>query len=75
MLTEEMKANIQKVTAQYPSGTTVICDGMKDPSPIPKGMHGKVEYVDSMGRIHVLWENGRHKVLRPGVDQFHAVKK
>ena len=44
---------------------------MSDPwSPVPAGTEGTVEEVDSIGQIHMSWDNGRTLALVPGEDSF-----
>ena len=42
----------------------------EDPDPIKPGTLGTVESVDSLGTIHVEWDNGRHLGIVPEEDQF-----
>lgn len=56
----------------YPSGTRLVLDRMEDPwSPIKPGSTGSVDFVDDIGQIHMLWDNGRTLALVPGEDRFH----
>ena len=34
------------------------------------GDRGTVDFVDDMGTVHVIWDNGSHLGLVPGEDQF-----
>ena len=66
---------VKMLKMRYPEGTTVVCDHMDDPyNPIPTGTKGTVEHIDSMGQIHVRWENGSGLALVPNVDRFHIQK-
>ena len=55
-----------------PSGTVVVCDFMDDPSPVPSGTVGTVTCVDSIGQIHVNWDNGSTLALTE-IDKFHKL--
>lgn len=37
---------------------------------LAEGILGKVDHIDSMGALHVIWDDGRQSVLIPGVDNF-----
>jgi len=55
-------------------GDIVRCIKMvDDPRPIEPGLTGRVESIDDMGTIHVIWENGRLLGLIPGVDIYEKV--
>jgi hypothetical protein len=41
-----------------------------DPNPIQNGEEGTIRLVDSMGVIHVNWDNGRTLGVIPGADQY-----
>ena len=59
----------------YPSGAMVVCDYMDDPyNPVPNGTKGEIMMVDSIGQIHVYWENGSGLALVPDRDKFHLIK-
>lgn len=47
---------------------------MDDPyAPVPSGTRGTVEYVDSMGQIHMKWDNHRTLAVVPAVDTFRKL--
>ena len=45
----------------------------EDPCPVEPGAVGTVFCIDSIGSIHVRWDNGRSLALIPGVDVFEVV--
>ncbi|WP_405283118.1 DUF4314 domain-containing protein [Methanobrevibacter sp.] len=57
----------------YPVGCKVVLHHMDDPQAPPSGTIGEVMFVDSMGTIHVAWENGSSLGLIYGVDSFSKV--
>lgn len=58
----------------YPPGTRVFLHKMNDPhSPVQSGTCGTVDHVDSMGQIHMKWDNSRILALVPGVDSFRKL--
>ena len=62
---------VQRIKDQYPPGTRIRLNSMSDPwSPVPAGTEGTVEEVDSIGQIHMSWDNGRTLALVPGEDSF-----
>ena len=69
------KAEIELIKKMYPEGTKVVCDFMDDPyDPVPEGTCGEVICVDSIGQLHVRWENGSGLALNLDVDRFHIVR-
>lgn len=46
----------------------------EDPCPVESGAVGTVFYIDSIGSIHVKWDNGRSLALIPGVDAFEVIE-
>ena len=58
----------------YPVGATVILDHMNDPQAPPSGTKGEIIAIDSIGQIHVKWENGSGLALIYGTDSFHLEK-
>lgn len=51
-----------------------MCDSMNDPySPVPSGTKGTVTSIDSLGTIHVKWDNRQTLGLIYGVDSFHKI--
>lgn len=69
------KEEIELIKMMYPEGTKVVCDFMDDPyNPVPEGTVGEVICVDSIGQLHIDWENGSGLALNLDVDRFHVLK-
>lgn len=67
---------VQRIKRDYPVGTMVECIIMKDEfNPVYPGETGIVDLVDSLGSIHVKWDNGRDLALIVGVDKFKVIEK
>lgn len=47
--------------------------GEDDPHPVEDGAEGTVDWVDSIGTIHVNWDNGRGLGLVPGIDLYEFI--
>lgn len=54
-------------------GDRVECICMDDVQAVPAGTQGTVYHIDSMGTIHVRWDNGSGLGLIPGVDQYKII--
>ncbi|AWG03417.1 DUF4314 domain-containing protein [Trueperella pyogenes] len=55
-------------------GTWIKLTRMSDPyAPVPAGTYGIVTFIDSMGTIHVAWNNGSSLGLIPEIDEFEIV--
>lgn len=68
------KESVNLIKQNYPAGTRIELLYMEDPfSPVPSGAKGTVNHVDSMGTIHMRWDNGRTLGLIPGVDSFRVL--
>lgn len=52
------KEVIDRLREEYPSGCRVELTRMEDPQAPPVGTKGTVYMVDSVGTIHVYWDNG-----------------
>ena len=46
---------------------------MEDPNPIEKDELGTIEFEDSMGNIHVKWDNGRSLSIVPSEDKYEIL--
>ena len=63
--------DINLLRQYYPKGTRIQCIHMNDPfNPIPSGTKGEVDYIDDLGTIHMLWDNGSCLGLIPDEDEF-----
>ena len=60
----------------YPPGTRVQLDLMvDDPNPIEPGTKGTVKFVDDLGTLHTVFENGRFLGICPEADSFHKINE
>lgn len=62
-----------QIEENFPKGTKVRLLKMDDPQAPKVGTLGIVEYVDSMGTIHVKWENGSGLGVIIGEDVIEIV--
>ena len=69
-LNREMVKHIKEL---YPAGCRVQLDSMDDVQAPPKGTRGTVFAVDSIGTIHVAWENGSSLGVVFGNDCCHRI--
>ena len=65
-------ARVELLKKIYKTGDRVVCDFMDDPHPVPSGTEGTVTCVDSIGQIHVDWDNGSTLALTD-IDKFHKL--
>ena len=66
--------NADRLRGIYPPGTRIILIKINDdPAPVPADTRGTVTSVDSMGTIHVRWDNGRTLGVIPGIDKFRLL--
>ena len=71
---EKLRRTATRYKEMYPPGTRVELDHMEDAfAPVPSGTRGTVFVVDSIGQIHMKWDNGRSLALVPGVDSFRKL--
>ena len=64
---------VELIRKMYPEGTELELDYMNDFQAPPSGTKGKVTLVDSIGQIHVNWENGSSLALNTDIDRFHKI--
>jgi len=70
------REQVERIKDQYPKGTRIRLNHMSDPwSPVPEGTEGTVDMVDSIGQIHMKWDNGRTLPLVPGEDSFSVIRQ
>lgn len=62
------EATLQMLREHYPKGTRVELIRMDDPQAPPIGTKGTVEYVDSIGTIHIRWDTGSGLGIAYGED-------
>ena len=53
-----MRESVERIRKQYPVGCRVELLHMDDPQAPPIGTRGTVRYVDDIGNIGVVWDNG-----------------
>jgi hypothetical protein len=46
---------------------------MNDDNPVDEGMEGTIINIDSLGTIHVRWDDGRTLGVIPGVDEYELL--
>ena len=65
---------LNEIKVKYPIGTRVkLTKDMDDKYPILAGTIGIVDFIDSEGQLHMIWENGRTLALIPEVDEFEVI--
>ena len=65
---------LNEIKEKYPIGTRVkLTKDMDDKYPILAGTIGTIDYIDSEGQLHMIWENGRTLALIPEVDEFEVI--
>lgn len=65
---------VQRIKAAYPAGTRIELIYMNDQyDSVPPGTRGTVEFVDDMGTVFPLWDNGRTLGVVPGEDSFRKL--
>ena len=70
-----MKQDIEEIKSKYKKGTKIQLIKMhNDPQPIPEGTKGIVDFVDDIGTIHMIWENGSGLGLVVGTDEFKILE-
>lgn len=70
------REEVAYIKEQYPEGTRIRLNSMSDPyAPVESGTEGEVSNVDSMGNIHMKWDNGRSLSLIMGEDSFSVISK
>lgn len=64
---------VEQLKKKYTVGTQVELIEMDGEVQMPKGLRGTVRFVDDIGQIHVIWENGSSLALNISVDKFSVV--
>lgn len=66
---------VRKIKQMYVKGTKVELIKMYDYiNEVPTGTKGIIDFVDDMGTLHIVWENGSSLGLIVGVDEFKIIK-
>jgi len=70
-----IRININNVDDnEYKVGDRIFLINMNDESSVNPGTEGTITSIDSIGQIHVDWDNGRKLALIPEIDEFAKVK-
>lgn len=68
------KEEIKQIKEKYVAGTKVELIKMYDYiNEVPTGTKGIIDFVDDMGTLHIVWENGSSLGLIVGVDEFKII--
>lgn len=71
-----MRNNLEELKEKYPIGTRIkLLEDMGDSQPIKAGEMGTVDFIDSMGSLHMRWDNGSGLAIIPDVDKFEIIKE
>ena len=68
------REEVNYIKMRYPKGTRIRLNYMKDSQAVPSGTEGSVVMVDSIGQIHMKWDNGRTLAIVPGEDSFSVIQ-
>ena len=64
----------QRYKAQYPPGTRLMLLEMgRDPHSVESNTRATVDFVDDIGNINCVFDNGRHFGIVPGEDSFRKL--
>lgn len=67
---------VQRIKEPYPGGTRIRLLSMDDPyAPISPGTEGTVNFVDDIGTLHCIFDNGRTLGVIPGEDSFSVLSR
>lgn len=67
------KEELEYYRQNYKRGDRIQLHCMAKEPQMPSGLLGTVTHVDSIGQIHMKWDNGSTLALVPGEDSFsHA---
>lgn len=65
---------IARFRTLYPEGTRIELYNTSDPfTRLMPGDRGTVMFIDSIGTVHVKWDNGSTLGMIPGEDSFRRV--
>ena len=64
---------VEWMKQNFPKGARVELLKMDDPQAPPVGTLGTVNYVDDIGTIHVMWDNGSSLGIAAGVDDCRRI--
>ena len=70
------RERVENIKRTYPPGTRIELISMSDPyAPVPSGTKGTVSFVDDIGTIHPVWDNGRTLGIIVGEDEFRKLSQ
>ena len=70
------RARVEDIKKTYPPGTRIELLSMNDAvAPVPSGTRGTVSFVDDIGTIHPVWDNGRTLGVIVGEDSFRKLSQ
>lgn len=58
---------------KYVAGAKVELIKMYDANAVPPGTKGIIDFIDDIGTLHMIWENGSSLGLVVGVDEFKII--
>lgn len=67
------RETVESLRKEYPPGTMVILEEMRDAFAPPPGNIGEVTGVDDVGSVEVHWQNGSHLSAIFGVDRIRKI--
>ena len=69
-------ARVEDIKKTYPPGTRIELLSMNDAfAPVPSGTRGTVSFVDDIGTIHPVWDNGRTLGVIVGENSFRKLSQ
>ena len=70
------RARVEDIKKTYPPGTRIELISMNDAyAPVPSGTRATVSFVDDIGTIHPIWDNGRTLGVIVGEDSFRKLSQ
>ena len=70
------RARVEDIKKTYPPGTRIELLSMNDAvAPVLPGTRGTVSFVDDIGTIHPVWDNGRTLGVIVGEDTFRKLSQ
>ncbi|WP_317367515.1 DUF4314 domain-containing protein [uncultured Tyzzerella sp.] len=69
----ETENNNEEIPIKYNIGNTIVLDEMIGEN-LPYGLKGTIKKIDSVGQIHISWENGSTLAIDPKIDKFEVLQ-
>ena len=70
------RARVENIKKTYPPGTRIELLSMNGAfAPVPSGTRGTVSFVDDIGTIHPVWDNGRTLGVIVGENSFRKLSQ